>query len=166
MNLLGQLYLTATIARFEKSKNLAEKAMAQLTFHELCTKPSRESNSIATIVKHMHGNMLSRWTNFLTEDGEKAWRQRDAEFSELYTTRAALEQDWQQGWDVVFEALRSLDEVALSQMITIRHEEMTALDAIQRQVDHYGYHIGQIVYIAKWLKDGAWQNLSIPKKSE
>lgn len=97
MNLLGQLYLTATIARFEKSKNLAEKAMAQLTFHELCTNPSRESNSIATIVKHMHGNMLSRWTNFLTEDGEKAWRQRDAEFSELYTTRAALEQDWHCG---------------------------------------------------------------------
>jgi len=162
--LLGQLYVAATISRFEKSKNLAEKAMAQLTFHELCSQPSTESNSIATIVKHLHGNMLSRWTNFLTEDGEKAWRQRDAEFSELYETRDALEQDWQQGWAVVFKTLQTLDDSMLQQTITIRGEEMTAIDAIQRQVDHYGYHIGQIVYIAKWLKNEAWQNLSIPKE--
>lgn len=162
--MLGQLYLEATIARFEKSKLLAEKAMAQLSFEELVVNPSNESNSIATIVKHLHGNMLSRWTDFLTADGEKSWRKRDAEFSDTYSTRAALEADWHEGWQLVFETLHALTEENLSQIITIRQEEMSVIDAIQRQVDHYGYHIGQIIYIAKFVKDEQWQNLSIPKK--
>lgn len=162
--MLGQLYLEATIARFEKSKLLAEKAMAQLNFEELLVNPSKESNSIATIVKHLHGNMLSRWTDFLTTDGEKSWRKRDAEFRDTYPTRAALEEDWQKGWQVVFKTLQELTDENLSQIITIRQEEMSVIDAIQRQVDHYGYHIGQIIYIAKFIKDEQWQNLSIAKK--
>lgn len=140
--MLGQLYLEATTARFEKSKLLAENAMAQLNFEELVVNPSKESNSIATIVKHLHGNMLSRWTDFLTTDGEKSWRKRDAEFKDTYPTRAALEEDWQKGWQVVFKTLQELTDENLSQIITIRQEEMSVIDAIQRQVDHYGYHIG------------------------
>lgn len=162
--MLGQLYVASTVARFEKSKQLAERAMAQLTFEELLMNPSKESNSIATIVKHLHGNMLSRWTDFLTSDGEKPWRKRDMEFSEAYRTRPALEEDWQQGWQIVFETLHELTDENLSQVITIRQEEMSVIDAIQRQVDHYGYHIGQIIYIAKFIKDEQWQNLSIAKK--
>lgn len=162
--MLGKLYVASTVARFEKSKQLAERAMAQLTFEELLMNPSKESNSIATIVKHLHGNMLSRWTDFLTSDGEKPWRKRDAEFSETYRTRTALEEDWQQGWQIVFETLHELTDENLSQIITIRQEEMSVIDAIQRQVDHYGYHIGQIIYIAKFIKDEQWQNLSIAKK--
>jgi len=111
----------------------------------------------------MSGNMLSRWTNFLTEDGEKSWRDRDKEFEEVLTTKEEVLNAWDKGWQCVLNTLESLQPGDMTKSITIRSESMPVVDAIVRQLDHYGYHIGQIVYIGRLIKDEGWQSLSIPK---
>ena len=112
----------------------------------------------------MYGNMLSRWTNFLTEDGEKSWRKRDEEFEDMLQTKQGVLNAWNTGWACVLNALESLQPEDLAKTITIRSEPLSVVDAIIRQIDHYGYHVGQIVYIGKIIKDAGWQTLSIAKK--
>ncbi|HEY2728196.1 MAG TPA: DUF1572 family protein, partial [Parafilimonas sp.] len=153
----------SAIKKFNAQKALAEKAFAQLNDEDFFYKPSKESNSIAVIVQHMSGNMLSRWTNFLTEDGEKVWRKRDKEFEDVLATKQDVLNVWNEGWQCVFNALESLSVGDVMKTITIRSEQMTVVDAVIRQIDHYGYHVGQIVYIGRIIKDEAWNSLSIPK---
>lgn len=137
--------------------------MAQLEDSQLTWQPNEESNSIAIIVKHMWGNMLSRWTDFLTTDGEKPWRQRDAEFDNDLNDREALLQKWEEGWKCLFDALGSITDDDLERIVYIRNEGHTVLEAINRQIAHYSCHVGQIVYLAKMLKNDAWKSLSIPR---
>ena len=158
-----EAFLQSAIKRFKLQKNLGEKAFAQLDEKDLLFKPSKESNSIAVIVQHMSGNMLSRWTNFLTEDGEKSWRDRDKEFEDVFTTKDEIINAWNKGWECVFNAVENLRLEDVAKTITIRSEQLSVVDAIIRQIEHYGYHIGQIVYIGRLIKDEAWQSLSIPK---
>jgi hypothetical protein len=124
---------------------------------------NEDTNSIATIVKHLSGNMLSRWTDFLTSDGEKEWRNRDAEFEATIKTKEELLNVWNRGWDCFFEALNELKPEQLSTIIYIRNEGHTVIEAINRQLAHYPYHVGQIVFYAKMLKESEWTSLSIPK---
>jgi Protein of unknown function (DUF1572) len=147
---------------FKMYQALGEKAMAQLADEKLFWQANEESNSIATIVKHMWGNMQSRWTDFLTTDGEKPWRQRDAEFENDLDTRDAVLAKWHEGWQYVYDALESLTDDELERIVYIRNEGMPVIEAIDRQVAHYAYHVGQIVYIAK-LHAGDWQSLTIPR---
>ena len=156
-------YLNNAIKVFTNYKSLADKAMEQLEDEQLFWQPNAESNSIAIIAKHMWGNMLSRWTNFLTEDGEKEWRQRDAEFENNWKTRVELISKWEEGWQVLFEALNSITDADLDRTVYIRGEAHTVLDAITRQIAHYASHVGQIIYIAKVVKNDAWKSLSIPR---
>lgn len=149
---------------FKNYKSLAEKSFIQLTndkdFHYA---PDVESNSIAVIIKHLSGNMISRWTNFLITDGEKPTRNRDKEFISGTESRAELLHAWDVGWNVFFLTLKTLTETDLLKTITIRGEALTVTQALLRQTAHYSYHIGQIVFIAKHLKQKHWQSLSIPK---
>ncbi len=151
------------IKRFTYYKGLGERAMAQLPDEGLFWQYNEESNSIAIIVNHLHGNMLSRWTNFLTEDGEKTWRTRDAEFEDQIKDRRQLLEKWEQGWQCLLNALNELKEEDLSRKIFIRGEAHAVSDAIFRQLAHYAYHIGQMVFIAKMIKDKDWQTLSIAR---
>jgi len=160
---LGSIYLEATIKRFIEYKALGDKTFTQLNDEELHFQPNDASNSIAIIVQHMHGNMLSRWTNFLTEDGEKEWRKRDKEFEIHHYSKQQLIELWEEGWKVLLDALASLKEDDLAKTITIRSQPLVVVDAINRQIAHYGYHVGQIVYIGRWIKNDQWKNLSIPK---
>ena len=138
--------------------------MAQLTEEQLFWSPGPDLNSIAIIVRHLAGNMDSRWTNFLTEDGEKTWRRRDAEFEPpTDLTGTELMRLWEEGWETVFEALQSLTAADLEKAVAIRGREHTVTEAIHRQLSHYGYHIGQIVFIAHMRKGVAWETLSIAK---
>ena len=122
-----------------------------------------DSNSISIIVKHIVANMLSRWTNFLTEDGEKEWRHRDQEFINSFETKAELIEAWNKGWNCLFEAITPLNENHLEQIIYIRNQGHTVTEAINRQATHYAYHVGQIVFLGKLIKGENWQSLSIPK---
>lgn len=155
-------YLTGIIKQFGYYKMLAEKTFSQLADDKLFLQVNNESNSIAVIVKHLSGNMLSRWTDFLTSDGEKEWRNRDSEFSDDITTRKEMLEVWNKGWDCLFSALQNLTPGDLEKIIYIRNQGQTAADAINRQLAHYSYHIGQIVYIGKMFA-GKWESLSIPK---
>ncbi|MGD1096918.1 MAG: DUF1572 domain-containing protein [Bryobacteraceae bacterium] len=157
-------YLTDSLDLFHYYKKLAERAMAQVTDEQLLTVLDGEMNSIAVIVKHMAGNMRSRWTDFLTSDGEKPDRQRDAEFTDPPRTREALLAMWQEGWQCVFSALEPLSDEDPSRTITIRGEAHSVMQAINRQVAHYSYHCGQIVLLAKHFKHDEWQSLSVPRK--
>ncbi|HLN64187.1 MAG TPA: DinB family protein [Symbiobacteriaceae bacterium] len=157
-------YLKTVKARFAEAKKTADRAMAQMTDEQLFWAPGAESNSIAVIVKHMAGNMLSRWTDFFTTDGEKADRNRDGEFEADAATREALLARWEQGWQVFFGALESIGEEDLLRTITIRQEPHSVIQAIERQMYHYSYHVGQIVYLAKQMVDADWQTLTIPRK--
>ncbi len=159
----SQSYLTSAKRQFNYYKALGEKAMDQLEAKQLFATPNEDSNSIAVIVKHLWGNMLSRWTDFLTTDGEKPSRNRDGEFLNDLQTKEAVIQKWNEGWDCLFKTLDSLTEDDLSKIIYIRNEGHTAMEAINRQLAHYPYHIGQMVYIAKMLKKTSWDSLSIPK---
>ena len=163
MHNLANEYLLATIRRFKYYRELGEKTFQQLDEKDFSWQPSSESNSIAVIIQHMGGNMLSRWTNFLTEDGEKDWRNRDQEFEDLFFSRIMLVDLWTTAWDCLFEALWSLSTEDLLRTVYIRKEPMTVVDAINRQLAHYAYHVGQIVYVGKLIKNEAWKNLSIPK---
>jgi Protein of unknown function (DUF1572) len=156
-------FLVSSIKLFRFYKKLADGAIAQVDDAEVLRKPNEASNSIALIVHHMSGNMLSRWTDFLTTDGEKPWRDRDAEFEESYPDKAAMLVAWEKGWKVFFDTLESLKPSDLSTIIYIRNEGQTVMEVIQRQTAHYPMHIGQIIYQAKALKGDAFKSLSIPK---
>lgn len=156
-------YLSSVIKRCNEMKLLGEKTFVQVSEAGMHRQPNEASNSLAIIIQHLHGNMLSRWTNFLSEDGEKDWRQRDAEFENKVLPKEVLLQLWDEGWAVVLQSLRLLKEEDLLATVTIRSQPLTAIDAINRQVAHYSYHIGQIVYLGKWLLNEEWKSLSIPK---
>jgi hypothetical protein len=160
---LGKEYLTTVIKRLKYYKELGEKTFEQLVEKDLHYLPTPESNSIAIIVQHLTGNMLSRFTNFLTEDGEKEWRQRDDEFEVHKYSKQQVTDLWDKGWTCCFHALESLSEEDLLTIIYIRKEPLTVIDAINRQLAHYPYHIGQIVYIGRMIKNKDWKSLSIPK---
>lgn len=151
------------IKRFQYYKELGDKTFEQLNEQEILWQYNEESNSIATIVKHLSGNMISRWTNFLTEDGEKDWRNRDSEFEHTIKTKAEMLELWEKGWKILFNALDQINEENLHQTIFIRGEKHSVADAVLRQLAHYPYHIGQIVYIAKMLKNENWKTLSIAR---
>jgi hypothetical protein len=157
-------YIKDSIGVFQYYKKLAERAIAQCPDAGLFTTLDAESNSIAIIVKHMAGNMRSRWTDFLTRDGEKPDRNRDSEFEAPPTTRAELMAMWERGWKLLFGALEPLGDADLTRTITIRTEPHSVMQAINRQVAHYSYHVGQIVYLARYLAGDKWQTLTIPKK--
>src|ERR1700754_4771977 len=157
-------YRDESLALFRQYKALAEKAFAQLSDEQLLEQLDPESNSIAQIVKHMAGNMRSRWTDFLTTDGEKPDRNRDSEFEEPPATRAELMRLWEDGWNRVFTALEPLTDADLGRTITIRGEAHSVMQAINRQVAHYACHCGQIVFLAKHLQAGNWKCLSVPRK--
>ncbi|RED49601.1 DinB family protein [Seonamhaeicola aphaedonensis] len=156
-------YLTNILKQFEYYKSLGDNTFSQLTFEELQNEISKDANSISIIVKHMAGNMLSRWTNFLTEDGEKVWRQRDLEFEDSYPTIEELFSAWEKGWQCLFNAITSLTTEDLEKIIYIRNQGHTVTEAINRQLAHYAYHVGQIVFLGKVLKGKDWQSLSITK---
>lgn len=156
-------YLKDSIAVFRQYKKLAERAMEQVTDEQLFIAIDAEANSIAIIVKHMVGNMRSRWTDFLTTDGEKPNRNRDSEFAEPPATRAALLAEWENGWSCVFSALEPLSDEDLGRTITIRGEAHSVMQAINRQLAHYPLHVGQIVLLAKHFAGDRWQSLSIPR---
>jgi hypothetical protein len=163
MNTIAKEYLTTVIRRLKYYKDLAEKTFEQLGENDLHFRPNDGSNSVAIIVQHMAGNMLSRFTNFLTEDGEKEWRQRDDEFEIHNYSKQQVIDLWDKGWHCVFSALEALTEEDLLKTIYIRKEALTVIDAINRQLAHYPHHIGQILFIGKMLKGDKWKNLSIPK---
>jgi hypothetical protein len=156
-------FLSSTKKQFEYYKQLGEKTFAQIPDEKLFWKCTEESNSIATIVKHLHGNMMSRWTDFLTSDGEKEWRKRDAEFENDITTKKELLAIWNEGWQCVFNAIDPLTEADLNKEIFIRNMGHSVTEAINRQLAHYPYHIGQIVFIGKMIANENWESLSIPK---
>lgn len=156
-------YFQDSLSLFRYYKNLVERAMAQVTDEQLLASLDEEMNSIAVIVKHLAGNMRSRWTDFLTSDGEKPNRHRDMEFVDPLATRAALMDEWEDGWRCLFSALEPLSKDDLQRTVTIRSEPHSVMQAINRQMAHYAYHCGQIVFLAKHFKHDQWQSLSVPK---
>jgi hypothetical protein len=149
---------------FRKYKKMAEDAVAQIDDHALFAKADAESNSIAIVMLHIGGNLRSRWTDFLSTDGEKPWRNRDAEFDPAIQTRDGVWAAWEAGWTATFETMEMLGDRDLARTITIRGEAHTVLQAISRSVAHTAYHVGQIVWMAKHHKGGDWKTLSMPKK--
>lgn len=156
-------YLESAKRQFEYYKVLGEKTMDQIPDEALFWQYNGTSNSIAIIVQHLWGNMLSRWTDFLTTDGEKEWRDRDAEFEVGIKTKSELMQKWNEGWSCAFNALNPLTEEDLTKTIYIRNMGQSVTDAINRQLAHYSYHVGQIVFIGKMVSNENWHYLSIPK---
>ena len=156
-------YLESIQKQFHYYKSLGDKTFEQLSFEELKQFITPETNSIAILVKHMVGNMLSRWTNFLTEDGEKIWRERDNEFIDSYASKEEMLTNWEKGWECLFNAIEPLKTSQLEEIIYIRNQGHTVAEAINRQLAHYAYHIGQIVLLGTQLKGDKWQSLSIPK---
>lgn len=156
-------YLASVRKQFEYYKGLAERAMAQVAETDLFWQPDANSNSIAVTVNHLAGNMRSRWTNFLTADGEKPWRNRDQEFEDIIKTREELLLTWESGWQRLFEALDSISEEHIDTPVYIRNQEHAIVEAINRQFAHYSYHIGQIVYLARLRAGKQWESLTIPK---
>jgi hypothetical protein len=162
---IGALFLRDVIERFRAHKKLGEKAIAQVYDSGLATRLDPESNSIAILVKHLAGNMRSRWTGFLTTDGEKLDRNRDAEFELVRApTREELFEWWEDGWARLFEALGALHPEDLTRTVTIRGQPYTVLEAINQQLAHYAYHVGQIVQLARHLAGRSWKTLSIARK--
>lgn len=159
----NEIFLESAIKLFRYYKKLGEGAIAQLNDSEVLLQPNAASNSIALIVHHLSGNMLSRWTDFLTSDGEKSWRNREAEFAESYPNKEAMMVGWEKGWSCLLNTLVSLTSEDLSKMIYIRNEGQSVLEAIQRQLAHYSSHVGQILFQAKVIKGNAFKSLSIPK---
>ena len=151
------------IKRFEYYKMLGDKSFEQLSDDQIFWQFNEESNSIAVIVKHIAGNMLSRWTNFLTEDGEKSWRNRDEEFVNTFKTKTEVLDYWEKGWECLFDSLNQINDENLYSTIYIRNEAHSVIDAVFRQLAHYPYHIGQIVFIAKMVKNEDWKTLSIAR---
>jgi hypothetical protein len=156
-------YLETAIKQFEYYKMLGEKTFSQLSEKELFWEYNSSSNSVAIVVKHIVGNMLSRWTNFLSEDGEKPWRNRDQEFENTYQTKEELLKAWEKGWTCLFESIKSLKNSDFNRLIYIRNQGHTVQEAITRQLCHYAYHVGQLVYLGKMIKGSKWKSLSVPK---
>ena len=164
---LGNKYLKIIQERFKSVKGLGDKTISQLSEDEIHWIFNEASNSVAVIAKHLSGNMVSRWSDFLTTDGEKHYRNRDQEFENDIASKQELITIWEKGWNTLFETLDELGEQDLLKEICIRGESHTVLEAIERQMAHYSYHIGQIVFIGKQIKGKNWDSLSIPKeKSE
>lgn len=158
-----QSYLDSVKFEFRRYKAYGDKTFAQLTEEQLHRQPSKEDNSIAIIIKHLAGNMLSRWTNFLTEDGEKTWRKRDSEFERPPKSRNDLIELWEKGWNCLFTALDGIDDSNFNTQIKIRDKEHSIPEAINRQLAHYASHVGQIIFLGKMIKGYEWESLSIPK---
>ncbi len=156
-------FLQTAIKRFQTYKDLGDKTFVQLQQADFHFQPNEASNSIAVIIQHMSGNMLSRWTHFLTEDGEKEWRNRDEEFETHAYNKAQLTDSWEKGWACLLDAMKALTEEDLLKTIHIRGEGQSVIDAIHRQIAHYAYHVGQIVYLGRLTQDQQWKSLSIPK---
>ncbi len=156
-------FLSSIHFEFNRYKILGDKTFAQLADEDIHVRPEEEDNSIAVIVKHISGNMLSRWTNFLTEDGEKTWRHRESEFEDTFESKADMIKAWERGWECLFEALHSVNEDNFQTKVFIRGEAHSIPQAIHRQLAHYAYHIGQIVFLGKMIKGSEWVSLSIPK---
>lgn len=156
-------YIEDAVAVFRYYKRLAERAMGQVTDEQLFQVLDTEANSIAVVVKHMAGNMRSRWTDFLTTDGEKPNRNRDSEFVDPPATRAALLAEWEDGWNCLFRAIEPLTDADLARKITIRDEAHSVMQAINRQLAHYPHHVGQIVLLAKHFACDRWESLSVPR---
>lgn len=160
---INNIYLESVKKQMLYYKTIAEKAINQLEEEQLFFSANEDTNSIAIIIQHMAGNMLSRWTDFLISDGEKEWRNRDGEFENNISSKIELIEFWEKGWNCYFNAINNLLPDQLTQIIYIRNEGQTVVDAINRQLAHYPYHIGQIVFYAKMLKKEDWNSLSIPK---
>ena len=160
-------YLNPTVQQFKYYKGLTERAIENLTLEQLQHRPESGSNSIETIMRHIGGNIISRWTHILTTDGEKAWRNRDDEFTDNFSSKDVLMAYWEKAWKVLFDEISTLQESDILRTIYIREEAHTLLEATQRQLAHQAYHVGQIVYLAKWITAQNWNTLTIPKdKSE
>jgi len=157
----GENFLKSAIQQFTDYKSLADKTFLQISEEKFTWKPNDVSNSLSTIITHMHGNMLSRWTNFLTEDGEKEWRHRDKEFEPETLSRPELIELWEQGWKVLFATLNQLTVEDLDKTIFIRTKPLSVIDAIHRQLTHYASHVGQIIFLGKIIVGNDWQTLSI-----
>jgi Protein of unknown function (DUF1572) len=160
---IGKTFIQSAIKRLSYYKELGDKTFAQLNDADFHFQPNETSNSMAIIIQHTAGNMLSRWTDFLTSDGEKEWRNRDVEFEDQNLTKQELIDFWQKGWDCCLDALNALTEGDMLKTIYIRSEGLLVIDAINRQLAHYPHHVGQIIYLGKIIKNNNWQNLSIPK---
>lgn len=160
---MNENYLESVLKQFQYYKMLADKTIAVLSDEEIHWQPGTDTNSVAIIVKHMAGNMLSRWTNFLTEDGEKEWRKRDEEFEDSYDSKEEMIAHWESGWKCLFDALAAVTPDKLEHLIYIRNMGHTVMEAINRQLAHYPYHVGQIVFLGKIIKGDSWISLSIPK---
>ncbi len=156
-------YLQSAIKQFKYYKMLGDKSISQLPEEQIHWTPGEESNSIAVIVKHLRGNMLSRWTDFLSSDGEKIWRNRDDEFTDDILDKENLIKIWQEGWKCLFHALDKVTENDLETIVYIRNQGHTVVEAINRQLAHYSYHVGQIVYLARMIVGENWQTLTIGK---
>ena len=156
-------YLKDALASFRNYKKMAERAMAQVSDEEFFRALDAEANSIAVIVKHIAGNQKSRWTDFLTSDGEKAFRNRDTEFEMIGDTRESLMEFWETGWQTLFSAIEPLKAEDFSRFVTIRGEPHTIIEAINRQLTHYAYHVGQITFLAKHFRSSDWKTLSVPR---
>ncbi len=162
--MVEEIFLQSALKEFHDYKNLGDRTFEQITEKDFHFQPNEESNSIAIIIQHMHGNMLSRWTNFLSEDGEKNWRKRDDEFETSLLSNEQLIHLWEEGWKLVFNVIESLKEEDLSKTIYIRNQPHTVVAAINRQLTHYASHVGQIILLGKIIKGMEWKTLSIPKK--
>jgi hypothetical protein len=158
-------YIASVKTQFLQYKTLGEKAIAQVPEDKIYWTFNQESNSIVTIVKHMTGNMLSRFTDFYTSDGEKNWRNRDGEFENELLKKDNLLEKWNEGWNCLFNVLNSLSAESLSKKVQIRNEPHTVMEAINRQLSHYAYHVGQIIFLSKMICNSHWKSLSIPKGS-
>ncbi|MBL0317431.1 MAG: DUF1572 family protein [Flavobacteriales bacterium] len=156
-------YIKNIRAMFLQYKTLGEKAMSQVEEKRLFWTFNNESNSIAMIVQHISGNMISRFTNFYEEDGEKPWRNRDREFESILTTRAEMMDAWEKGWKCFLDVVNNLQDLDLERTVYIRNEPHSVMEAINRQIAHYSYHIGQIVFLSKMVAEQDWKSLSIPK---
>lgn len=163
METVENLFLQSAIKRLSYYKELGDKTFAQLQAADFHFKPNDDNNSIAVIIQHLNGNMRSRFTDFLTSDGEKEWRNRDAEFEVHNHTKEGLLQLWNEGWNCCLQAIGALTAADLLRTIYIRTEPLLVIDAINRQLAHYPYHVGQIVYIARIIKNSNWSSLSIPR---
>ena len=160
---IAKIYLDSIKKRFLTYKILGDKTLERLDEQQLNWQPDEHSNSIRCIVSHISGNMLSRWTDFLSSDGEKPWRNRDTEFADGHASKAEIIAMWEKGWNCMMQTFDSLQEADLEKTITIRSEPLIAMDAINRQLAHIPYHVGQILYIGKMLLKDQWESLSIPK---
>lgn len=160
---MDKIFLESIIQQFTYYKQLGENTFAQLEDTQLFVQVNSDSNSVAMLVQHLHGNMLSRWTDFLVTDGEKPWRNRDQEFEIVIKTRTQMLDKWAEGWECLLSSLHKLDIADLNLSVFIRGEKLAVIEAINRQFAHYCYHVGQIVYLGKMFANNGWQSLTIPK---